>query len=84
MASPNVFVRITFSFIPLNPRHPKVISIIMVSAFPNGISPVIMYASALRRHRQPCRLELHKCNYIRSLIAKQYNLLLEWRHILEP
>ena len=83
VASHNIFVRITCSFIPLNSCHPKVISIIMVSSVPNGISPVIMYASILCRHYQPCHPELHKCNYTKPLITKQYNLLLEWKYILE-
>lgn len=43
-----------------------------------GFLPVIMYASVLCRHDQPCHPGLHKCNYIKSLITKQYNLLLEW------
>lgn len=71
------------SFIPLSSCHPKVISIIMVSVFPNGICAVIMYASILCRHYQPCHLELHKCNYTKPLITKQCNLLLEWKNILE-
>lgn len=81
-ASHNVFVWITYSFIPLNSCHPKVISIIMVSILPNGILAVIMYASVLCRHYQPCHPELHKCNYTKPLITKQYNLLLEWKYIL--
>lgn len=71
------------SFIPLSSCHPKVISIIMVSVFPNGICAVIMYASILCRHYQPCHLELHKCNYTKPLITKQCNLLLERKNILE-
>lgn len=55
----------------------------MVSVFPNGICAVIMYASILCRHYQPCHLELHKCNYTKPLITKQCNLLLERKNILE-
>lgn len=72
------------SFIPLSSCHPKVITIIMVSVFPNGICAVIMYASILCRHYQPCHPELHKCNYTKPLITKQCNLLPEWKkNILE-
>lgn len=77
VASHDVFVWITYSFIPLNSCHPKVISIIMVSILPNGILAVIMYASALCRHYQSCHPESHKCNYTKPLITKQCNLLLE-------
>lgn len=77
VAPHNVFVWITYSFIPLDSCHPEVISIIMVSVRPNGILAVIMYASVLCRHYQPCHPELHKCNYTKPLITKQCNLLLE-------
>lgn len=77
VASHNVFVWITYSFIPLDSCHPEVISIIMASVRPNGILAVIMYASVLCRHYQPCHPESHKCNYTKPLITKQCNLLLE-------
>lgn len=84
VASHNVFVWITYSLILVNSCHPKVISIIMVSILPNGILAVIMYASVLCRHYQPCHPESHKCNYTKPLITKQCaNLLLEWTYILE-
>lgn len=83
VASHDIFVWITSSFIPLNSCHPKVISIIMASILPNGILAVIMCASASRRHDQPCHPELHKCNYINPLITKQCNLLPEWNLILD-